>query len=264
MEIPDRRISYKSGDVFRLKPISDWHIGADACDEKAIREYMADSDERTYFIGIGDLMDSIIVTDAKRYRKSSDNTKGNGIIDEQVDRCAEILMPYRERILGIGTGNHEDTIVTKCGTDPTARLCARLDVLNLGYSGLFEIIFTQNGSRGRSVVIRYHHGYAGGRTEGGQLTTLARETKHWEADVFLYGHGHNYQTYTIPRMGKSGSKLISKDQVILLCGTFLKTYVIGDVTYSEKKGYAPVRVGSPYVTIKPLSERGVLIKAHSN
>jgi hypothetical protein len=134
----------------------------------------------------------------------------------------------------------------------------------LGYSGLYRLKFSSNGSRGRTVDIRYHHGWAAGRTPGGQLTSNTKDVLHWDADIFLYGHGHKLLTDTVSRLSLMGEKtLVSKDLIICLCGTFLKTFTIGSTTYSEKKGYSPISVGSPYLTIKP-TYKSISIKAHTN
>lgn len=264
METNFRAISYKFGDQFTIKPIADVHLGNAACDERAFKEYLRDSDESTYFIGIGDLMDAVIVSDIKRYRKGVDASKEReDIVDYQVQRAAAFLSPYSERILGLGTGNHEDAILTHCATDMTRRVCQQLNVPYLGYSGLYRLKFAEGGSRVRTVDIRYHHGWASGRTQGGQLTSNAKDVMHWDADVFFYGHGHKMLSDSIARLGIQGDcRLVSRDLVICLCGTFLKTYIDGEITYSEKKGYGPQRIGQPFVTVKP-TRGGVRIKAHT-
>jgi hypothetical protein len=263
MEITRRDVSYRYGDKFTLKPLFDVHIGSPACDERAFKSYLEDADDEcTYLIGGGDLLDAVIASDAKRYRKSSDASGGDAILDEQVDRAHSLLWPYKERILGLATGNHEDVIVQRCSTDLIQRLCRRLEVPFLGYSGLFKIQFRTSEGGGRTVVIRYHHGWASGRTPGGQLTSNVKDVLNWDADVYLYGHGHALHTYSIPRLGLCGDKLISKDLCICLCGTFLKTYTQGSTTYSERKGYPPISVGSPRIFIKP-HRRGTIIKART-
>lgn len=263
METNYRAISYRLGDKFTIKPIADVHLGNAACDERAFKEYLRDSDESTYFLGIGDLMDAVIVSDAKRYRKGIDAADSEDIIDHQVQRAAAFLSPYSERILGLGTGNHEDNILTRCSTDMTRRVCRLLGVPYLGYSGLYRLRFSEGGNRTRTVDIRYHHGWAAGRTQGGQLTSNAKDVMHWDADVFFYGHGHKMLTDSISRLGIQGNnRLVSRDLVICLCGTFLKTYIPSEITYSEKKGYGPQRIGQPFVTVKPTRD-GVRIKAHT-
>ena len=139
----------------------------------------------------------------------------------------------------------------------------------LGYSGLIKIIFREQSKsggklgRGRTVIIRYHHGWGGGsRTQGADLTKFSKDVAYWDADIFLYGHVHRKQTDAIPRLGLVGEKLISKPKIMCICGTFLKTYTGSmEPTYSEVKGYPPVEIGGVVVNIKP-DKDWVKIKAY--
>ena len=247
-------ISYRWGETIKIKPIFDVHLGNTACDVKSFKKYLDERDRNTYFFGGGDLFDSIIIKDTKRYRKAADASKGDAVIDEQVDLAEELLSPIKSRLIGLGKGNHEETIIPY-GSDMIKRLCRRLDCTPLGYSGLIKLILTDKGARSRVIVIRFHHGHGGGsRTLGADLTKYSRDVMYWEADVFLYGHVHRKQTDRIPRMGLSGLKLISKPKLIGICGTYLKTYLEGtDTTYSEKAGYPPTEIGSLTLNIKPKS-----------
>jgi len=255
------RIIYESGDKFVLKPIADVHLGAVACDEQAFKEYLADSDDKTYFIGIGDLYDAIVVTDP-RYSKSSDKSKSDAVIDDQVDIGVELLEPYKDRILGLGYGNHEKTIIKRGGSNMIKRTCRRLGVKELGYSGLFKLILRTETGGGRTITIRYHHGWGGGsRTIGANLTKFSRDVSYWDADLFLYGHVHTKQYDEIPRLGLRGMKLIAKPKVLVICGTFLKTYLEGaDATYSEICGYPPTTIGGVNIDIKPKTSGWVKIE----
>ena len=252
MKVIQYTIPYRLGDTVKIKPLFDVHYGAAACDIKAFKSYLADSDDKTYFIGGGDLLDSITVADI-RYRKSNDTSDGDDIIDSQVDRMTEILMPYKDRIICLATGNHEDVITKKCGTNPTKRMAKNLGTEFLGYSGLVKLRFTENGARGRTVVIRLHHGWGGGsRTQGADLTKYSKDLQFWDADLFLYGHVHRNQTDRVPRLGLVGMTLVAKPKLMCICGTFLKTLTDGtDPTYSEIKGYPPVDVGGVTIEITP-------------
>ena len=255
MIVTTYRIPYKYGQVIKIKPLFDSHLGNKYSDKKAFKAYVEDSDESTYFIGGGDLSDSIIIHD-KRYQKSVDATKGDDIIDEQVQTLEDILSPVRERIIGLGDGNHENTILLKGGTNMMKRLCRRLDTKHLGYSWLIRLLLTEGKGRGRKVVVRGHHGWGGGsRTQGADLTKFSKDMQHFDADIFLYGHVHRKQSDRIPRLGLVGEKLISKPKLLGICGTFLKTYSSGvDSTYSERGGYPPVEIGGITVNIKPTLE----------
>jgi len=246
-------IEYKYGQTFTLKPLFDVHLGNKYCDKKELKAYLSACDENTYLIGGGDLLDSIITKDIKRYAKHSDDTTSDAIIDEQIENLYDILLPYRDRIIGLGTGNHEDAVNKYHGTHPIRRLCKMLDTRSLGFSWLVRIGFKENNARGRLLIIRGHHGWGGGsRTQGADLTKYSKDITYWDADMFLYGHVHKRQSDKIDRMGLVGTKLISKPKFIFICGTFLKTLSDTDeATYSEAKGYPPVSIGGVSITIKP-------------
>ena len=71
-------------------PFFDPHFGNAHCDEKAAKKFLKESDKNTYIICGGDLADAIVTKDI-RYRKASDATAGDDIVDEQVDKLESIL-----------------------------------------------------------------------------------------------------------------------------------------------------------------------------
>lgn len=253
MIVHEYRIPYKSrSDIITLKPLFDSHIGNRYCDEKALRKYLADDSENTYLIGGGDILDCIITKDIKRYVKHADDTKSDSIIDEQIERAYDFLKPYKGRIIGLGTGNHEATIAKHCGTHPIRRLCEKLETVSLGFSSLVVIRLSMDGNRSRTLAIRLHHGWGGGsRTQGADLTKYSRDTAYWDCQMFLYGHVHRRQSDKIDFMTVAGNNLVPKPKHIFLCGTFLKTYSASDeATYSEEKGYPPVSIGGVNIRLK--------------
>ena len=60
MIVSTSRIQYKYGETIKLKPIFDVHGGNKYSDKAALKRFLADSDESTYFFGGGDYLDSII------------------------------------------------------------------------------------------------------------------------------------------------------------------------------------------------------------
>jgi len=266
MKVVTHRIAYKNfGETFRLKPIFDVHLGSVACDEQAFKKYLADSDEKTRFIGGGDLMDCVVPKDAKRYSKSGDASDVDAVLDWQVDRAESLLWDYKDRIIGLGIGNHELSAIKYHSTNVVKRLCRRLGVPYLGFSGLVRLIFRKKDGGGRTVVVRYHHGYGGGsRTQGADLTKYSKDVKHWQADIFLYGHTHKRNTDTVSRIGLVGERIVNKDKHVAICGTYLKTYTKGDdTTYSEERGYPPVSIGGVCIEISPAHE-WVKIRAYQD
>jgi predicted phosphodiesterase len=248
----EKRLDYTYGDIFKIKPIADVHLGNKFCDLKAFKAYIEDFDDKTYFIGIGDLIDAVIASDAKRYRKSSDATEGDDILGQQIQDLTALLKPIADRIIVLGDGNHEQTIVSRCSLNPVKMICDSLNIPYGGYTYFLTLRFRENDGRGRTVTIKASHGWGGGsRTEGADMTKFCRDAGRYDSDVFLYGHTHKLQYYSIPVIGSDGKKLVARNRLVAICGTWLKTLSSGtDSTYSERSGYAPCHIGSPTINIE--------------
>jgi hypothetical protein len=249
----EKRLDYTYGDIFKIKPIADVHLGNKFCDLKAFKAYIENTDDKTYFFGLGDLLDSVIVKDQKRYRKSSDGSPGDAddILGWQINQMAEILKPIKDRIIVLGDGNHEHTIIDHCSLNPVKMLCDLLSVPYGGYTYFLTLRFRENDGRGRTVTIRASHGWGGGRTEGADITKFCRDAGRYDADLFCYGHVHKLQSYAMPVIGSNGKSLVARDIWVVLTGTWLKTLSSGtDSTYSERAGYAPVHVGAPVINLE--------------
>jgi hypothetical protein len=247
-----KRIEYKLGEDIHLKPVFDVHYGHKLCDVTAFKKYLETTDENTWFIGGGDLLDSIVVTD-KRYRKNIDSFVDEELLDKQIDGMYEMLKPYKEKFLGLMIGNHEDTILKKSNTNIIKRLANLLDIPYLGYSCFYKLILHENNSRVRTVLLRTHHGYGGGsRTQGADLTKFSKDMQFYDADVFLYGHVHRLQFDEVPRLSIVGNNLVSKPKTLVICGTFKKSFSDdSSTTWEETKGFPPTRIGGAIINIKP-------------
>jgi len=249
----EKRIPYKYGEEFKLLPIFDVHYGHKLCDVAMLKKYLADNvDGKTYIVGGGDLLDSIVCTD-KRYSKGVDGTKTEDIIDEQVDGLYKIFEPYKDKFVGCSCGNHEHTIVKNSGTNPVKRLCEKLNVPYMGYSSFFKLLFTENGSRVRTVMFYINHGYGGGsNTRGGNLTKYSKVPLNFDADCYLFGHVHMLQHDFYPYLSIVGNKLTAKKKYICICGTFKKSLDDDNtVTWEETKGMSPSFLGGLTIYLKP-------------
>ena len=269
-------IPYKYGDTFKLLPLSDLHYDGKGrnsiCDISKLKRNLAEGvDEKTLIIGVGDWFGGILPSDVRRYRKAHDAADGEDILDEQVAGLAEVFKPYSKSIIGLGDGNHCDTILKNCGTDLIKRLGNELNrernsedpIPLLGFSWLLQLRFTENGSRVRSMIIRGHHGWGGGsRTEGADITKFSHDVKFWQADLFLYGHVHRMKMNDIEEgrmVGDFGWKTYLKRMVI--CGTYQKTFSTSrSATYAEKEGYPSVTLRHPIIYLKPDRVSGVGIR----
>ena len=267
MKLATYRIPYRSGETIRVFVFCDVHKGNKFCDWRQFCTDIAKYGEmpNTYFLGLGDYLDCIIASDSKRYRPSMQEwPEEDAVIDRSVDTFIKPLLPYKDRIIGLGTGNHEDVITRRCGTNPTARMCEKLGCDFLGYSFLLRLVLSDNGGRSRKVVIRGHHGWGGGsRTQGGDLTKFSRDTDNYVADAYLYGHVHRKQHDRKVAIAHGGKRPIAKAKILAICGTYLKTLSNSSApTYSERAGYPPSEIGGLSLLIKPLT-RGFDLKVES-
>jgi len=263
MIIHEYEIPYKYGETISFKAISDIHLGNAACDVRAFKSDMKEyGDKGSYFMFMGDQLDLKVIS-SPHYKKSIDSSEGDDLVDEQIDKFINIVEKYKDQIIGIGSGNHEENIINRCNTNSTKRICKRLKCKNLGYSGLVTLKLREGKARIRTVVVRWHHGWGGGgRTMGNSLTKYSKDIPNWKADIFLYGHDHQNKTDRIERMRTTGKKSFIAEPIrIGVCGTYLKTYLQSiNTTYSKKAGYNPTRVGGIEILIKPVEPGWVDIK----
>jgi len=167
-----RDIEYKDGEEFTLVTAFDIHFGAEHCAEDEFINVLKEHGRKEghYFIGGGDLLNSIWVVDRRfRFSELHHRYHGNdGFIGDQVEDLADIIIKHTdpEQWLAIGWGNHEDSLITKCSFNPMKRLCERIGYVTLGgYTYYYILNFhqTRDGKKGAGIsyIIYVHHGWGG-------------------------------------------------------------------------------------------------------
>ena len=241
-----------------MRPFADIHRGHVCCDEKVLKRELDRLDDNSLIWGLGDWFDGIVTKDLKRYRKSSDATAGDAILDEARDMLYRDFNKAPGRILGLHSGNHEDTILEKCGTNLVAELARMLStdrdpVPFFGYHSLTRLVFHDKNTRSRSVIIRTHHGFGGpATTPGAYINRFRNDVAAYDADIYLYGHVHVCKADILPRHVLCGNRVIAYPRYVVLCGTFLNTLTDSpNVVYSDKKGYIPIIPQCPVIYLKP-------------
>jgi hypothetical protein len=255
MVVIEKRIPYRyGGEPVRMRISSDLHLGHVLSKPKLIKKFL-EEDQEAFHLFNGDLHDAVVTADTRRYRKAMDATHGQDIIDEQLDEATKIFedVAKRGKIIGIGTGNHEQVISRKCNTNLTRRLCRRLEVPFLGYTSIIILRLHENGARIRTVRIRMHHGYGGScRTPGGEFTKYAKSLTSWDVHAVLYGHGHQLGCRALSWTTISGKRLIRGLRWVGLTGTFMDSVAQGhQPSYAEEKDYPPAVIGGLIMEIKP-------------
>lgn len=250
-------------DIIKIKPVMDLHKGAHTCDLRAFKSWMNECDPNTYYFTNGDLWDAIYFDDP-RFRISGHEKKGeedDDPIDQEVKEMAALLAPIKDKLICIGTGNHEDVVSKKHHTNLSKRLAALLDVPYLGYSFWFRLSISRLYETGQqkgyaNIDFFCTHGFGGGtRTEGGSVTKYSKFSDRFLCDVFVAGHDHRKQYVRYPLLGIAGTKdvkLFGRSKVVCLGGSWKKSYSdTTAVTWEETKGFPPSEIGGITIEIKP-------------
>jgi len=257
--------------------VGDLHIGNIAVSKSklnAIRNEILSADNH-FVIGMGDYADYINFDD-KRFRSQiADFTieQAGSLGLELTRQVKEFFEPFKDRILGLCWGNHEEKyFASKQQYQLHQWLCTELGVPNFGYSALFDIVFVRpcklrlirppnmlngNNKSKWSVRLFVHHGAGCAITSSGRSRTLERLMELTDADITVAAHLHGAKVESKVRLtlsGKRKDKLSEKRIFGALTGAYLRSYAEGLTTYSERKAYYPTVLGSTKIVIQPDKE----------
>lgn len=239
---------------FRLIVIGDVHVGDGLSDlklfEKTIR-YVKNT-PNCYCILNGDLMNNALKN------SKSDIYAATMTIEEQQEYLIKTLMPIRDRILVISTGNHERRTMRDVGINPLKYIAKSLKVPDLLVENAFIIDISVLNERTKNrengyVIHGIHGGHGGGRrmgTTANALEDMSRVIAN--ADLYVHSHTHSPIYYT-------DNILIYYTQL----GGFsekLRTFVNGNAFlkyggYAEEKGYKLVDRTPIVLVVKQINDK---------
>jgi hypothetical protein len=145
-----------------------------------------------------------------------EQARRNDYLNVILNEATAFYQPYAANWAMISPGNHEDSILNRCGFDLTQALAERLDTFAGAYTGFVRFQFveadTAEGYKGRGRVSRtmaYHHGYGGGGpVTRGVIGTNRRAVWYPSADVIWTGHTHDAWAMPI------GQQVLGQDNVV--------------------------------------------------
>ncbi len=264
MEVIQHTIKYSRPDVFNIYPLGDIHMGSISCKEEAIEKKIAEicQEKNSYVIGMGDYAECITKND-KRFDVAglADWVKKDNIIESQRERVVKLFKPLveKKKLLGMLTGNHEESIHAFHQDDFTRNVCKDLGATYGGYACFFTITFERTPSLEKhQYVIHAWHGSGGSQTEGARLMRLVRLVNDIQAHIYLMGHLHAITQHTPDRLVCSARGRVSNVRLVAtITGSWVTTYTQpkGDQhinpSYGERAGFKPSRIGCPVVHIWP-------------
>jgi len=173
--------------------------------------------------------------------------------DEQVDDAVGLLLPIREKIIGITPGNHERRITTVSGIDTMRYVATKLSCLDC-YDPDALFVFLRFGAtadphsryRPQWYTLYATHGTGGGKKIGGKANSLEDMSAIVDADIYLQGHTHQPMAFpqAFYRVSASNSTVVEVDKL------FVNSPAILDYGgYSQRGRFRPASKQCPVIIL---------------
>lgn len=182
--------------------------------------------------------------------------RGRAYLDLVVEDSYEFLKPYRDNILQISYGNHENSILKHRDTDPLDRLVFLLNqesgwrVHKGAYAGWIRFAIGPQ-KHYSSFNIAYHHGKGGNaKRSKGILYSQLDAMEYPDAHMIVSGHDHNkiYDPSNVRRRFSEKTGRVYNDTVHWLkTGSYKKS--ADDFGWGVEKGFMPKRLGGWFVDL---------------
>jgi hypothetical protein len=253
-------VSSNLREPYRLTTINDSHVGSANCAKDLLKKKVQEiaDDDYMLWVGLGDYAEFIVPSDPRFDPSNMDadiislNNLGN-LRAVYTDYLTELLWPIRHKCIAFGEGNHEEKYSSHNDGKMAWDIAKNLEIHDhfTGWAGFTNIVFKDGNRHSDSFMVFHSHGYAGGRKGGSLVNALDDLMGFMEADIYLQGHSHQYISKDKISIYMDGDKIYQRHKVGWNCGSFLKTYEMGTVGYSERKQYPPNVLWTPTVTISP-------------
>ena len=189
----------KAGTTLKLAVFSDIHFDSVYSDHQTLKKHLDFCLKEGRFVIInGDLFDAILLKDQKRATNHLMEQNDNQL-NAKINKAVEFLKPYRDIILFIGRGNHEESILKYSGIDILEITTQLLNADNKSkhqiqygnYSNFLRFNFTD--TRNKSVLhydIFMHHGLGSNSPVTAGMIDFNRLSTSILADLVVIGHKH--------------------------------------------------------------------------
>ncbi len=244
----------------KIAPISDAHYGNPLFSKKHfLRTIDFLEIPEVFTFGNGDLCESALKTSKGEIYKQV------GSPEDQRDQMIEWLYPYREKLLGLVDGNHENRIWQEAGIHIMRDIAKALGVPYRPEGLLHKISFGEGNSRHKDkpYVFWFYqtHGYGGARTKSAKAVKVERTAAWIHADFYAMSHDHVVNVapdvYLLPdprtRMEKDDKgnetgfmigRVTAHRKMLIKTNAYLKWG-----GYSEFGGFPPVDMATPLIRL---------------
>jgi len=268
MEVQVVNIGYR-GRNYRpvIIPIGDIHYGSKKCDTKYFEDTInwIKKQKEILVIGMGDYCDCINPIDKRYDYRVIDEYRPS----EQYAYIYKWFDKIKDKIIGLHSGHHGDTLTTREFNDPDLDLAKSLGVKYLGWEALTLLRFerkVKNENRAIANFTLYStHGNGGGGTVGMALNKIIAKSRSNDADIYLMGHLHKlvYATDLLNEVkaGHGRYMLTQRKRLYGITGGMLRHPIEGADGYEAKRGYEPIKPGVLKIKLYPeLCRNGLRVK----
>lgn len=239
--------------------LTDWHLLHAGCAERMIERHVEriKNDPHAIVVGTGDYLECIGYKDVRfSPREFPTAVRVCDLADYGkfgFDYLYEKLKPIASKIVALGYGNHEKVLMHRTDSGHLwTQFLERLGVANLGYCGFLDLRF-KVGKDTHLFRIAAHHGAGAAQSAGGVVNRLKAFMTMFEADIVLTGHLHKRCDMSMSILGADEQLVepVSSERMGVVGSSYLRTYTSGVHSYGEERGYEPVPLGNPCITIQP-------------
>lgn len=244
-------VTLPNHDLIELYPISDLHWGEEQTDERKFKEFIKfilDKPNR-YIVFNGDLLNMALTLSV------SDTYSEKYAPNEAITTLAELLKEVKDRILAMGTGNHEDRVYKYTGIDASRYLAMEIGLPLERYSGNSFVLFISFGTAKSSTENRpkknvysgfFHHGVGGGRQKGGKINMVENMRKIVDTDFYVVGHVHDpIMTASRSFVVDHQNRMIKPREQYLMISNAWMSYG----GYGQKFAFSPSSMEIDYITL---------------
>ena len=176
---------------------------------------------------------------------------------QQIEYLCKLLLPLKDKIIGVTSGNHEQRVYRDDGIDVMRLVCRELG-LEERYSPDGVVVFLRfgiknghhrhkNQNQSQMYTIYATHGRGGGRKEGAKAIRLADMACIVDADVYLHSHTHlpMIMKENFFRTNPFSSTVTCVEKLFVNTGASLEYGGYGQVNE-----FKPASISTPVVTLQ--------------
>lgn len=241
---------------------SDAHHDNAKCNRQLEKEHLDEAVRRNALIfDCGDLFCAMQGKFDPRSSKSAlppEMARRDDYLNALVEDATEFYRPYAGHWGGLSHGNHETSIINRCGVDLTKILAEKLDTCNLSYGGFIRLQFCRNRWQ-QSRVIAFHHGFGGGGpVTRGTIQTNRRAIWYPDADVVWSGHVHESWVMTLPRLRLTQANAVQRSNALHVCTPGYKDEHSCQSGWAVEKGLSPKPLGACWLRLVVRDDKVVI------